>query len=134
MARTPAPGARQRILETADRLFYEKGLHAVGLQEIVDVCGCGRTCCTGSSRARTIWSARTSRLVSFYEQWRRLLVEEATAPLADDPAGQIVAIVELVAEQVGSWATAAARSSRRTPRLTTLVIRDDGFLGLTSAS
>ena len=94
MPRKPDPAVRDRILATAKHLFDTQGVHAVGLQQIIDEIGCGKNTlyrefatkdelvaeCLVSSRK--IWEADVGRIA------------EAVA----DPAGQLLAIVSHVAE------------------------------------
>jgi len=42
MARPADPTARDRILEAATRLFYERGVTAVGMSELVEAAGTGK--------------------------------------------------------------------------------------------
>lgn len=42
MARTPAPGTRDTILTAAAGLFYEYGVRAVGMAQVVEAAGCGK--------------------------------------------------------------------------------------------
>src|SRR2546425_12653427 len=39
LMRSPHKSARERILETADDLFYSEGIHAVGIDTIIDKSG-----------------------------------------------------------------------------------------------
>jgi AcrR family transcriptional regulator len=97
MARHPTPGARQRILDTAAKLFNDEGVRAVGLQQVIDACGCGK------SLLYREFPSKDDLVVAWLQQCRGTwdeLVARAAEGLEDDPGAQLVAIVAAVAEDV----------------------------------
>jgi AcrR family transcriptional regulator len=99
MARTPTPGTRERILDNATRLFDEHGARAVGMQQIIDECGCGK------NMLYREFASKDDLVVAYldrcHEEWTAI-VDDATRPVAGDPSGQLVAIVAVAAGQVAA--------------------------------
>ncbi len=86
-------GARERILQTADRLFYREGVRAVGVDRVVAESEVAKT---------TLYAHFPSKedLIQAYlehqhvEALRRL--GEGIRQLASDPRGRILAVYELL--------------------------------------
>jgi AcrR family transcriptional regulator len=95
MPRKPDPTVRERILDTATHLFDAQGVHAVGLQQIIDEIGCGKN--TLYREFATKDDLVAEYIVRSRRGWEQSLAQAArTIP---DPADQLLAIVSHVAEE-----------------------------------
>jgi AcrR family transcriptional regulator len=99
MPRRPTPDAREHILDTAARLFYDHGVHAVGLQQVIDEFGCGKNLLYRE------FSSKDDLVVAWLErchaEWEER-IDAVTESMAGDPARQLVAIVADAAETAAS--------------------------------
>jgi AcrR family transcriptional regulator len=68
---------RDRILDTADQLFYQRGLHAVGIDEIVDRSGAAKTTLYAHFKSKDLLIARYLQRRS--DDWRVYLEAELEA-------------------------------------------------------
>jgi AcrR family transcriptional regulator len=93
MPRSAAIDTRERILETAGRMFGDHGVHAVGVKQLVDAAGIGKNLFYREFFSKD--DLVLSWLQHSDEQWWRL-AETAMAPHAGDPARQALALVEFV--------------------------------------
>jgi AcrR family transcriptional regulator len=89
------PEVRERILDVASRLFDGHGVHAVGMQQIIDDFGCGK------AMLYREFPTKDDLVVAYLERvtrtWDRVR-EQVAEQWPDDPAGQLVAIVSYTAE------------------------------------
>ena len=97
MARTPAPGTRQRILAVAARLFSEDGVRSVGMQRLVDETGLGKSLVYREFAGKDDLVAQWLR--ESHDDWARS-VDEVLRRHAGDPARQLLALVEFYHEGV----------------------------------
>jgi AcrR family transcriptional regulator len=95
MARTAAPGSRDRILRTAAGLFYRHGVRAVGMAQVIEQAGCGKNLLYGH------FPSKTDLVAAYLEETRTLRersVEKVLAAVPDgDPAAALVAFTEEIA-------------------------------------
>lgn len=95
MPRRPTPGLRDRLLAVAGQLFYERGMRAVGMAEIVEKAGCGK------NAAYRLFPSKAGLVATFLREFAARREAETAAALAglhDDPAAALEAYV---AEVVG---------------------------------
>jgi len=106
MATTKAPGGaaaepvdvRQRILDTASRLFYERGVRAVGVDLVVDDSGVAKTSLYRHFRTTDdlIVAFLQREDAEFWAQW-----DEVAARHADDPVAEIEAHMRWIGKRLG---------------------------------
>lgn len=96
MAVPVRPSARERILDTADRLFYQAGIHAVGVDLIVAESGVAKT--TLYSHFRT-----KDQLVAAYLQWRCERWRERLGDAVDAGDAPAAERILRVFDVLGEW-------------------------------
>jgi AcrR family transcriptional regulator len=96
MARSPAPGTRDTILTAAAGLFYEYGVRAVGMAQVVEAAGCGKNLLYRHFPSKAELAAAYLTLT---RQERERSVAEALR-WYPDPAGQLTALVGEIADIV----------------------------------
>ncbi|WP_224386206.1 TetR/AcrR family transcriptional regulator [Pseudonocardia sp. ICBG1293] len=90
MARTPAPGTRERILATASRLFYAHGVRAVGMNRIISEAG------TGKNLLYQHFTTKDDLVAGYLGRVRERRVDaihRALDAAGDDPRDRLVALV-----------------------------------------
>src|SRR5262245_62762510 len=99
MARRPAPDTKDRVLDVAARLFYAHGVRAIGLQQVIDETGIGK------SSVYRAFPSKDDLVVAWLHRSRKAwwtTTGQATSRFDGDPARQLLAIVESVRDEVAA--------------------------------
>ncbi len=113
MTTTERVPARERLLAAAEELFYEEGVHTVGIDRVIERAGVAKA---------TLYSAFGSKdeLVRAYlarhdQTWRRRLTSGLAARYAT-PRERLLGVFDVLGSGSPSPTSAAARSSTPAPR------------------
>jgi AcrR family transcriptional regulator len=99
LARQPAPGTRERILKVAGDLFSRNGVRAVGVQQVIDESGLGK------SLLYREFPSKDDLVVAWLHQMRSVWWEATGKVIArypGDPGRQLLGIVEMVRDEVSA--------------------------------
>jgi AcrR family transcriptional regulator len=96
MVRTPVSSARDRILDAAADLFDRYGVHAVGMQRIIDAAGCGKNLLYRE------FDSKDDLVVAYLQRAARSwdITLEAARATVTAPQDQLVELVRIVGENV----------------------------------
>jgi AcrR family transcriptional regulator len=130
MASKSPLGPRARLLEAADKLFYEEGIHTVGIDRLLEQAGVAKASLysTFGSKDALVAEYLSARLVQ-----RKERVEAALAPLSK-PREQILAVFDVLSERVaekefrGCAFFRAAAEGEPTPRLDAVLTESRNWL------
>lgn len=106
MPRPADPATRERILDAAGKLFYTRGIRAVGMAEIVTAAGCGKNVLYRH------FPSKDDLVLAYLHRFAAELdgsMDEALAGLDGIPSAALVAIAREIADRV------AARGYRGCP-------------------
>jgi AcrR family transcriptional regulator len=108
------PSARERLLDAADELFYEEGIHIVGIDRVIEKAGVAKASLysTFGSKDELV----RAYLIRRYQR-RRARIEE-WVDRYDDPRDRLLAVFDALSESVAqpgyhgcAFANATAESS-----------------------
>lgn len=96
-ADAPAPDVRARILDTASRLFYERGVRAVGIDLVI------LEAAVAKASLYRYFPTKDDLIVAFLERedlafWAQW--DAVALPFADNPAGELEAHMRWIAERL----------------------------------
>jgi AcrR family transcriptional regulator len=109
-----SPSARERLLAAADELFYEYGVHTVGIDKIIEHAGVAKASLYSN------FGSKDELVRAYLEARHRLRRERVLAEIARhaDPSERLLAVFDVLAETVAkkgfrgcAFANASAESA-----------------------